>query len=142
MHYTFAHTQQNKGLDHARHGHEMDADSTYDAVFMNAGNDPPLDTERAIELAIEVQASGSQFFWLSTYDGVGSISEWTRDERVRFFESGALYIDVQCMMQGMKAYTAGAVEGGGDGHYCLPGPPNEIAVLLLKILWTMYGGKE
>ena len=140
VHYSFAHTQENKGLEQAQHGRGMDA-VTYDAVFMNAGNDPPLNAERAVELAFEVQASGSQLVWLSTYNGVGSISEWTRDQQVRFFETGALYIDVQCMMQGMEAYTVGAVEGGGDSHYCLPGPPNEIALLLLKIMWTIDGEK-
>ncbi|CAM9508172.1 unnamed protein product [Laminaria digitata] len=142
VHYTFSHTQENKGLEHALHGHGMDEGATYNAVFMNAGNDPPLDAAKAIDLALEVQASGSQFFWMSTYNGVGSISQWTRDERVRLFETGALYIDVQCMMRGMEAYTAGVVEGGADGHYCLPGPPNEIAVLLLKIMWVMDGENE
>lgn len=139
VHYTFSHTQENKGLDHALHGHGMEADSKYDAVFMNAGNTPPLDAQSAIKIASEVQASGSQFFWLSTYSGVGSISQWKREERKRFFETGALYIDIECMAQGMAAYTAGVVEGGGgDSHFCLPGPPNEIAVLLLKIMWAMY----
>ncbi|CAN0441427.1 unnamed protein product, partial [Scytosiphon promiscuus] len=64
VHYTFSHTQENKGLDHALAGHGMEAASTYDAVFMNAGNAPPLDAQSAIEIASEVQASGSQFFWL------------------------------------------------------------------------------
>lgn len=143
VHYTFGHTQQHKGLDHARHGHGMDADSAYDAVFMNAGNDPSMDAKTAIDIAFEVQASGSQFFWLSTYNGVGHISQWTREERVRLLKSGALFIDVQSMMQGLDAYSVGVVEGGGgDGHHCLPGPPNEIALLLLKLMWTMHGENE
>lgn len=44
------------------------------------------------------------------------------------------------MAQGMQAYTTGAVEGGEpDSHFCLPGPPNVIAVLLLKMMRAMYG---
>lgn len=116
----------------------MDPLSSYDVVFMNAGNSPSLSTQMAIKSAIQVQAAGTPFFWLSTYDGVGRMLQWSHDEKTRFFASRARYVDIHSMMRGMQAWTKGAVEGIDDPHYCLPGPPNEIAVLLLQIVWAVF----
>lgn len=116
--------------------------SSYDAVFLNPGNNPPIDAEQAVEIALEVQAAGTQVFWLSAYGGNGRTSKWTKDQRSLFYESGALYVDIQCMAQGMKSWTKGGVEGVADGHFCMPGPPNEIALLLLKIVWAMFEESE
>ncbi|CAN0502780.1 unnamed protein product, partial [Scytosiphon promiscuus] len=52
--------------------------------------------------------------------------------------SGAIYVDIYSMVKGMEAWTKGAVEGELDPHYCLPGLPDELAVLLLKIVWAVY----
>ena len=116
----------------------MDPLSSYDVVFMNAGNSPSLSIQMTIKSAIQVQAAGTPFFWLSTYDGVGRISEWSLDEKTRFFATRARYVDIQSMMLGLQAWTKGAVEGVDDPHYCLPGPPNEIALLLVKIVWAVF----
>lgn len=43
------------------------------------------------------------------------------------------------MVKGMEAWTKGAVENKNDKHsYCLQGPPDEIAVLAIKLLWAVY----
>lgn len=138
MHFQFSHTEPDKGLADARKKHGNNTISSYDAVFVNPGNNPPIDAQQAVEIALEVQAAGSQAFWLSTYNGGGRISKWSKNQRARFYESGALYIDIECMTEGMKYLTKGAVEGEVDNHFCMPGPPDEIALLLLKIIWAMF----
>ena len=109
---------------------------------MNQGNPPGVPSGLAVKTAIKVQNAGAQFFWLSTYEGGGRISKWTDSQRESFSESGAKYLDVGSMTKGTKAWTKGKVEGGRDVHYCLPGPPNEIAVLMLKLMWTVRDGVE
>lgn len=141
LHYKFSNAAEPKDLDNARMEHGMDPLSSYDVVFMNAGNRPSISTQNTIKAAIEVQAAGTPFFWLSTYDGVGDISQWNMDERTRFFATRARFVDIQCMMRGMQSWTKGAVEGGNDPHFCLPGPPNEIAALLVKIVWAVLREK-
>lgn len=70
------------------------------------------------------------------------MSQWTIDQKTRFFASRARYVDIQSMMRGLQAWTKGAVEGVNDPHYCLPGPPNEIALLLVKIVWAVHEEKD
>lgn len=137
MHFTYSGSHV-KNLRDATSDHGAEQPSSYDAMFMNAGNAITLTAEEAIKLAIHIQGAGTPFFWLSTYDGVGSFSDWSLDQRTRFLASGARYIDIQSMVRGMEAWTRGVVEGIHDPHFCLPGPPNEIAVLLLKIIWAVY----
>lgn len=120
----------------------MEPLSFYDAVFVNAGNGVTMKVTDAITTAIEVQHAGAAFFWLSTYTGMGSMSKWTEDQAKRFFASGANYVDIESMAKGMEAWTKGAVDGKRDDHYCLPGPPDEIANLLLKIVWAVHEQNE
>lgn len=137
-HYTFANAQPNKGLADALHGHGNEDLSSYDAVFMNHGNLPAMSSDLAVATAIKVQGAGAQFFWLSTYEGGGGFNKWPESQRVRFIESGAKYFDVGCMMRGMQPWTRGRAEGGTDPHFCLPGPPNEVAVLMLQLMWAVH----
>lgn len=116
----------------------MDPLSSYDAIFMNPGNGVAVNTESAIKYAAQVQEAGTAFFWLCTYSGSGRISTWSDNQRKRFVASGARYVNIQSMAQGMKAWTKGTYDGTTDGHFCLPGPPNEIALLLLKIIWAVH----
>ena len=136
VHFQFSHMEKTKGLIHARTKHGMEDLSSYDAVFVNPGNSPPIAAEKAVEIVLEVQAAGSQAFWLSTYGGVGHISDWSEHQRARFHQSGALYVDIECMARGMESWTRGGVEGVDDEHFCMPGPPNEIAALLLNVIWA------
>ena len=142
VHFQFSNTEKMKGLADARKRHGMEDLSSYDAVFVNPGNNPPISAKKAVEIALEVQAAGTQFFWLSTYSGSGQISKWSKHQRARFYESGALYVDISCMARGMKSWTKGRVEGESDGHFCMSGPPNEIALLLLKLVWAMFEDSE
>lgn len=142
VHYTFAHQQPNKGLKDARREHRNEALSSYDAVFMNQGNPPSIPSDLAVKTAIEAQKAGAQFFWLSTYSAGGGINNWPKNQRARFIESGAKYLDVGCMMRGMHRWTKGAVDGTTDPHFCLPGPPNEIAVLVLKLMRAVDDGEK
>ena len=136
VHYKFS-DHQKKNLYDATKDHGKDQLSSYDAVFMNPGNDTPMTPEDAIGSATKVQAAGTPFFWLSTFIGVGSMTDWSDDQRSRFFASGARYLDIESMAQGMIAWNRGAIEGVTDSHFCLPGPPNEMALLVLKIIWAV-----
>ena len=138
VHFQFSGTEDTKGLTAARNRHGMDDISSFDAVFVNPGNDPPIGAEKAIKIALEVQAAGTQLFWLSTYRESGEISKWSKDQRGRFNECGPLYVDTSCMARGMNSWTKGDVEGVADRHFCMPGPPNEIALLLLRMVWAMF----
>lgn len=85
------------------------------------------------------------FVWLSTYDGFGNIENedfegntaygegefneagpkakfmHDRKEEERFSESGAHFVGVDWMVQGLDYLRKGAVEGSRDPHFCLPG---------------------
>eukprot|EP00752_Nemacystus_decipiens_P012749 g11290.t1 len=129
----------------------------YDAVFANSGNPPFMSEESALVSARQLQQAAVPFFWLSEYDGVGDINGWEASAVARFHELGAKFVDIRSMTHGMRAFTKGSVEsvpkdqGGrfdvaaddafkkvkGDPHFCLPGPPNEMALLLLKLMWAV-----
>lgn len=141
-HFTFAHHELNKGLEAALTKHGNVPLSEYDAVIMNEGNPPSMSSDDVVASALEVQNAGTQLLWLSTYQGGGVINAWPESQRVSFIESGAKFLDVHRMTQGMKAWTKGKVEGGTDPHFCLPGPPNEMAVLILKLLWAVHNAEK
>lgn len=85
------------------------------------------------------------FVWLSTYEGFGNIdnedfegntaysegkfneagpkSFFLRDlkQKERFRESGAHFVGVDWMVQGLDHLRRGGVEGNRDPHFCLPG---------------------
>lgn len=137
VHFKFSGNQEGKGLADARREHGMEDLSSYDAVFVNPGNDPPITAEKAIEMVLELQAAGTQVFWLSTFFRGSGISKWSENQRARFYKAGALYVDIECMARGMNSWTRGGVEGVNDSHFCMPGPSNEIALLLLQIVWAV-----
>lgn len=96
-----------------------------------------------LEMAHELQATGVPLFWLSTYDGAGDIELWTEEYRESFIAAGAHFVPIGDMVRGLEAWTKGSVEGSGfDKHYCLPGPPDEIAVLMLKLMWAAFEEKK
>ena len=143
MHYTFEHLQKNKTIDDARYGHGNKTLSYYDAVIANPGNGPRMAETSVLEMAEELQAAGVPLFWLSTYDGVGDIGLWSEERRERFTASGAHFVPIGDMARGMEGWTKGSVEGSySDDHYCLPGPPDEMALLMLKLMWAAYEEKE
>ena len=107
-------------------------------MIANEGNPPTLTPNEALELALQVQVAGAQMFWLSTYAGRGDVGKWKEQDRANFLDSGAKYVDVGCMMQGLHDWTIGAVKNSPDDHFCMPGPSDEIAVLLVKLMWALH----
>ena len=157
VHYYFAHHDENKSVwDAVPFHHQVPYWSHYDAVFANSGNHPYMSEESVLISAFELQQAAVPFFWLSQYDGAGDINEWEASKVSRFHESGARYVDVRSMTHGLRSLTRGAVESGektkesnaeddrfvehagGDPHFCLPGPPDEMALLLLKLMWAVH----
>lgn len=81
------------------------------------------------------------FFWLSTYEGRGHPKGWnSRQRETDFPESGAKFVHVGGMAQGLHRFTREFVQKTGypDPHFCMPGPPDEIGLLLLKLMWALH----
>ena len=138
VHFTFSDRNRGKRLKHEQIEHGNEPLSSYDAVIMNSGNPPRMKSSVALAGAIEVQNAGAQFVWLSEYGRGTGIDSWPEDEREAFYESGAKFLDVNRMVTGLKYLTKGKVEGSGDPHFCMPGPPNEIAILVLQLMWAVH----
>lgn len=153
LHYYFAGGDANKSIGDALSHHNDASWSDYDVVFANSGNPPMMSEESALTSALELQNASVPLFWLSAYDGSGDINRWEPSDILRFHESGARYLDINSMARGLRSMTKGAVEGGrhesesfsnkfGDPHFCLPGPPDEMGLLMLKLMWAVYQGVE
>ena len=141
LHYHYSGNNGNKHVREALPFHGNISWSYYDAIFANSGNPPAMTEESAVQSAAEIQDAGVPFFWLSNYDGVGSMTGWKESNRLRFHESGARYVDISAMASGLEALTKERVENiENDPHFCLPGPPNEMGLLLLKIMWAVHQG--
>lgn len=151
LHYQFAGGQENKHVSKAPPHFDVSSVSYYDAVFANFGNSPSMEPPQVLSSAAELKNASVPFFWLSTYEGLngegGDVDGWEEDDRARMDSLGAKYIRVGVMALGLDHLRKGSVEpdARGDPHFCLPGPPDEIALLVLKIAWALYferGGNQ
>lgn len=143
VHYVFAHTQEDKHIESSLHYHTATSMSYYDVVVANAGNPPYMNQSSLLQSAVKMQNEGVQLLWLSEYDGAGDIGDWNTSEKTRLADSGTMFLPVHYMVRGVEQWTKGFVDGGvmdGDPHYCLPGPPDQIGLLLLRILWALHDG--
>lgn len=115
--------------------------SDYDAVVANNGNNPHMTPKSLLESAFQLQDAGTQLFWLTTYEGHGDIKHWSSDARNRFTESGAKFVRISEMARGVSSWRKGPRQPQikvNDGHFCMPGPPNEMALLLLQLMWAVH----
>eukprot|EP00903_Cladosiphon_okamuranus_P018355 g16886.t1 len=110
------------------------------SVFANQGNLPVLSHAAVLAAAAELHEASVPFFWLNQYQGGGDVGTWGELEKSRFEASGAKHVRIDAMTRGMDNLTKGAVENNspGDLHFCLPGPPDEMALLLLKMMWAIH----
>eukprot|EP00752_Nemacystus_decipiens_P009300 g8311.t1 len=148
VHYYFSGGEANKSISDALSYHNNATWSDYDAVFANGGNSPKMSRESVLSSAFELRNASVPFFWLSEYDGYGDLNRWEASDIVLFHESGARFLDVGAMARGLRSLTKGAIEEHstsnsfqkkfGDPHFCLPGPPDEMALLLLKLVWAVH----
>lgn len=141
LHYHFAHKEEGKRIEDALRVHGT-AYSDYDAIVANLGNEPRMETSELLRTAERLNTEGVPLFWLTAYEGEGDIRDWEDDEQERFTESGARFLPVHEMVESLGYLTKGVVEGEVNPHFCMPGPPNEIGVLLLKMAWALRGEKE
>lgn len=138
MHFTFSDQSRTKSLKEARNSHGSGDLASYDVIVANEGNPPRLTSSEAVEMALQAQAARAQLFWLTTYAAGGDVGKWKEQDRERFVGSGAKHVDVGCMSQGMYGWTIGAVKNSPDDHFCMPGPSDEIAVLLAQLMWAVH----
>lgn len=141
MHYHFAHRETSKRLEDAIRVHGTGFED-YDMVVANPGNDPPVSVEELLRSANDLKKEGVPLIWLSTYDGVGNVDHWSDEQRAEFKESGAKFVPIHRMVKSLKYLTKGVVEGEHNPHFCMPGPPNEIGIVLLKAAWAMQAASE
>lgn len=111
--------------------------SDYDVVVANSGNKPVMDTKRTVASAQHFHQVGVPFIWLATYDGVGNINDWEFGDREAFLAAKGNHIPVNNMMETMSNFTMGAELGSDDDHFCLPGPPDEVGLLILQLVWAL-----
>lgn len=148
VHYYFSGVEANKTIADALRYHNNATWCDYDAVFANGGNTPKMPPESVLTAAFELQNASVPFFWLSEYDGYGDISRWEESNVLLFHESGARFVDIGTMARGLRSLTKGGIEEHstsnsfqkkfGDPHFCLPGPPDEMGLLLLKLVWAVH----
>lgn len=135
--FYFAHRTENKTLSDALHVRDTMFED-YDIILGNAGNPPSMRMASLMESAREIRAAGVPFIWLSTYDGIGNVKKLTDADRAEFFGLGAKFIPVHEMVEGFVNLTKGVVEHEVNNHYCMPGPPNELGLLFLRIIWAHW----
>ena len=114
--------------------------SDYDVVVANSGNKPVTDTEHVIASAQLFHRVGVKFLWLTTYDGVGNVRDWELDDQEAFVAAKGNLVPVHDMMETMEDFTVGAALGSHDEHFCLPGPPDEVGLLVLRLIWALHQG--
>eukprot|EP00903_Cladosiphon_okamuranus_P014839 g13740.t1 len=141
LHYHFAHREDDKSIDDALkiHGTEL---WDYDAVFANPGNRPRMQEQKVLREAGALKEAGVPFFWLSAYDGHGDVLGWSSEGQEEFRDSGARFVPIHRMVESLTYLTRGVVEKEGNHHFCLPGPPTEIGILLLRIAWALHDANE
>ncbi|CBJ26872.1 hypothetical protein Esi_0048_0094 [Ectocarpus siliculosus] len=137
IHYHFAHKEENKRFEDALQYRGTEY-SSYDAVVGNLGNDPRMEVSEVLRVANLLKEEGVPLFWTSAYEGEGDVGAWLPEEQALFWDSGARFVPVHRMVKSLKYLTKGVVEGENNPHFCMPGPPNEIGILLLEMAWAVY----
>ena len=137
VHFWFAHREGNKSIDHAFNEFNTSV-ADYDFVVANAGNSPRMSTPNVVRAAQSFHDASVSFLWLTTFEGAGDIRHFASEEREIFTAAGAKYVPVHYMMESMTKYTRGVAEGSGNNHFCLPGPPDELGVLILQLIWSLH----
>ena len=142
MHYHFAHKETPKRLEDGIRVHGTRFED-YDVVIANSGNAPRLYAEELLRSAKVLKEKEIPLIWLTTYDGVGDIDHWSDDQRERFMESGAKFVPIHRMVESLTYLTKAVIEDEQHNpHFCMPGPPNEIGILLLKMMWAMRAASQ
>lgn len=126
-------------MEHAFQGFGTSV-SDYDVVVANSGNEPVMDIEHVIASAQHLHRVGVEFLWLTTYDGVGDVRDWELDDQEAFMSAKGNLVPVHDMMETMGNFTMGAATASEDEHFCLPGPPDELGLLVLQLIWALHDG--
>lgn len=140
--YFFADGQKYKRVESGLKPHHTNF-RDYDMVIANSGNMPPMRLPRLLESARQIAAAGIPFVWLTTYNGVGDIATFSQESRDTLDSYNVKFLPVHAMVKDLDRFTKGSIENSGvNVHYCMPGPPNEIGMLLLRIMWSHWLSKS
>lgn len=132
--FIVSHTESNKGYDKLISQVRVIREG--DIFFMNSGNMPYISVEEVLKIAKEINYYGAKLFFLSNYY-YNPLVFWTNDNKKKLEEYNVTYLNITCMTNGIYDWRKSEVEGGElDGHFCLPGPPNEMAFLILRLIWA------
>lgn len=137
VHFYFAHRTENKTIEHALEAHNTKFED-YNLIFANQGNPPSMRSGPMLESARNIAAAGVPLIWLSTYDGGGDIRHFGTEDRQAFDAMGIKFLPVHNIVESLTNLTIGVVEHKNNSHFCMPGPPNEIGLLMLRIVWSHW----
>ncbi|CAM9543448.1 unnamed protein product [Discosporangium mesarthrocarpum] len=133
LRYAFENREGNKSIEKYAALFGMKP-SDFDAVITNKGNAPPMTQDALVASARALNAAGVPLFWLTTFEeGVN----W-EIEQSPFKGIDVVPFDTKNMVSGQRDLKVGIVEKdrSGDPHFCLPGPPSEIGILVLRMVWA------
>lgn len=109
-----------------------------DVIVANHCNGRPLTYASLLTTAQRFAGSETLIIWLTAYDGVGKFSE-EKMETLRAL--GVVQVDLSVMMSDPRLIELSCLavqKIPRDSHYCLPGPPDEISILILRIIWAHF----
>ncbi|CAM9862282.1 unnamed protein product [Discosporangium mesarthrocarpum] len=109
--------------------------SDFDVVVANPGNMPYMTRESLVSTARALNGTGTALFWMSTYDGTYL---WEDQQESPLKGLDVVQFDTHNIVSSQTSYQVQNVEMGhvNDPHFCLPGPPLELGVLLLDLIWA------
>lgn len=141
VHYRFSdQTVLHKNIDTEIAYMGLDS-ANVDVVISNAGNGENMPFWSLRKAAKGMLGSGKLILWLSTfYNGRGI---YTGSQSKTLADLGVVQFDLSMMMrtslQPIRELSCHVVESRQDDtHYCMPGPPDELGILLARIVWAHF----
>lgn len=142
LHYRFSdQTLHHKDIDNEIAYMGLNPDKV-DVVIANMGNGEIIPFSSLSKSARRMQESGKLILWLSTfYNGRVGIYAGPRGKALA--DLGVVQFDFSMMMrdslQAVKELSCKVVENRSqDTHYCMPGPPDELGILLARMVWAHF----
>lgn len=112
-----------------------------DVIISNSGNGEKMTFESLRTTAQNFRGSGKLILWLSNYFHVTSLFEGQQARTLA--DLGVVQFDMSKVMRhtlhpNEKSYCQVVENRQLDTHYCMPGPPDELGILLARMVWAHF----